>query len=102
MMPLSAVEGTSTTASVRPPRLGELTAGINGVTMTSEKNTIASYIVLQTLNLNNFRRRFEADVTLYMTYIHVISYLLLPVKCCQFGQRRQILPPRKHHSLVVH
>ena len=32
MIPLRAVEGTETIACMRSPRLGELTAGISGVT----------------------------------------------------------------------
>jgi hypothetical protein len=37
MIPLSAVAGTATTACVRSPRLGELTAGISGVAEENEK-----------------------------------------------------------------
>ena len=37
MIPLSAIEGTATTACVRSPRLGELTAGISGVARENER-----------------------------------------------------------------
>ena len=42
MIPLSAVEGTATTACVRSPRFGEFTAGISGVAKENERNNITN------------------------------------------------------------